>query len=169
MNLLVTVGGGSVGTNLAEGQGTAIVGRTSTDPAVKATTTSEGVGAYLTVDHLGRVVNAPYGPPESRVRGTIQENAFAIGGTAVLIAAPGAGLVTVLYSVQFGDLTVDSVITLESPIGTVLWAGLLESVDNYGGFSMPGGLAGANNGAWIVRASIATVMSINAQGYTERA
>jgi hypothetical protein len=103
-----------------------------------------------------------------RVRGTIQENAFGANGTATLVAAPGANLANVLRSVQFGAPTATTVVTLESPLGTVLWAARLILTVVPPPIVLRPGLTGGTNGLWAVRSSIASTFSVNGQGFTER-
>jgi hypothetical protein len=118
-------------------------------------------------DDAGKLLSMPYGIRQFRVQGDVNQNAFAAGGTAVVIAAPGAGLANNLTSVQIGLLTATSIITLESPAGTVLFAASV-GVIGYPPFSMPVPLVGGSNADWIVRSSAISTFSVNAQGFTER-
>ena len=144
-----------------------------TGAEVEATATIAGLHldgelATLRATAAAALIAMPYAQRQGRVRGTVQENAFGAGGTAPLIAAPGAGLSNVLTSVQFGSPTATTVVTLESPAATVLWAARL--ILTLAPFSIvfPVPLVGANNGAWVVRSSIASTFSANGQGFTER-
>lgn len=106
---------------------------------------------------------------QNRTRGVINQNAFAAGGTATLIGAPGANLATALTSVQLGPPSATTVVTLESPAGTVLWASnVLTAITPPVIGHMPTPLTGATNGAWVVRSSAIATFSVNAQGFTER-
>lgn len=104
---------------------------------------------------------------QARVRGVIAQTAFGVGGTATLIAAPGANLANALGSVQIGIATVATVVTLESPSATVLWSGSF-GITNVRDMRFDPPLLGATNGAWVVRSSAASTFSANGQGFTER-
>jgi hypothetical protein len=119
----------------------------------------------LQLDDNQRLVTVP-SLRQTRVRGTVQQNAFAAGGTATLIAAPAANQANVLTHVQIGPPSATTVVTLESPSGTVLWAA--NAVLNVPPPAFNCQLTGGTAGAWVVRSSAVSTFSANAQGYTER-
>jgi hypothetical protein len=165
---LVPTGTGSLQVRGGLSTGAILTGAIVEADATISSVTADGSSASLRCTDAQALIAMPYVQRQGRVRGSLNENAFGAGGTANVLAAPAANLANVLTSVQFGAPTATTVVTLESPSGTVLWAGRLILTLQPHPIVMPSPLLGATAGAWVVRSSIASTFSVNVQGFTER-
>ena len=147
-------------------RGLAISGVTKS--AVAASVFAAGDFARMRMDNNQQQLVSLYAPWQAWARGVLNQNAFGAGGTATLIAAPGANLATVLNSLQIGTPSATTVVTVESPAATVLAAFNVPLAVTGMPVTIPSGLLGATNGAIVIRSSAVSTFSVNGQGYTLR-
>lgn len=122
--------------------------------------------AYL--DSVGRPVVSPYAIGEQHVSGVVDQVALGAGGTATLLAAPGAGIRNNVGSLS-GSASAATVLTLRDGAGgTVLWSFSL-AVGGTFAYGLPVPLRQPTAATLLqLASSLAATVSVNATGFLSR-